>query len=296
MLDKSHPYLTTPTASSQLKDEGDFTYSPSDTIDRALETSWAEGDKGTGVGQWIQYQLDGAYRIEKLKLVPGCGFTPQLWLKNERIKKLKITLDGKIEQVAELEDARTPGEWRAIAIQHNDPVKLINLEIMEVYPGTTWKDGCISEVTVEPKLAPVTGELDKSSKFLGLTCKSDWAAIAAQWKVTGKPKTGYGAALDDVNQRLGKPNLLKLTIHDDKAFKWLALGNCNEVSAVSSSLGKDDLVTRLCGMKMEDVRKTFRDSPVKRRVYELAYPWGGGTLNVDGTDTVNSVELDCLPR
>jgi hypothetical protein len=288
-----NPYISKAHASSELTHEGDFTYSAVEAIDGAPETTWAEATNGTGVGEALNLTLDGSYVLKKLKLIPGCGFTEDLWLKNERIKKVKLTFDDKAEQVAELEDARKPGEWKTIAITHDKPTTSLKLEILDVYPGGAWKDGCISEVAIEPKPLSSTGALDKVPTFLGANCKTDWAAVTALWKTTGKP-AAYDA-LRDVNKRLGKPNLLMLVMKDEKQLDSISLEKCESVSALVGTLPKDDLAFRLCAMKFEDVRHAFGDPPEKKQHGVLEYPFSGGKLTIRTEDRVTTAKLSCLP-
>jgi hypothetical protein len=291
--DTLNPYIVKARASSELAQQGDFTYSALEAIDGAAETTWAEATKGTGVGETLELTLDGAYPVTKLKLIPGCGFTESLWLKNERIKKLKITFDDKAEQVAELEDTRKPSDWKMIALNHDKPTTSLKLEILDVYPGTAWKDGCISEVDIEAKPLPSTGELAKAATFLGATCKTNWAAVTALWKTTGKAATFH--ALEDVNKRLKKPDLLDLSMKDEMHLDSIGINKCEDVSALAGTLPKDDLAVRLCAMKFEDVRHAFGDPPEKKRSRYLQYPFAGGKLNIWTKDQVTSAKLDCTP-
>jgi hypothetical protein len=293
---EGNPYLGGSWASSELPRQGDFTYGYDDAVDLAPETAWAEGKRGNGVGEQLLLNIDGAYRIEKLKLIPGCGFTAQLWLKNERIKKLKIIFDDNTEQIAELEDTRNPGEWKSITITHERPTATLKLEIADIYPGSAWQDGCISEVAIEPKLTPMNGELAKSSTFLGLSCKSDFATVTAAWKLTKKFEKGY-LLLDEVNTRVGKSRLLQLHMDNDKRVVELGLEGCAGFAAVAASLPKDDLAARLCPLTMDEVRRTFGDPPVKKRLFHLEYPWGGGTLTLHAgganASFVGDIKLSC---
>jgi hypothetical protein len=288
-----NPYIKQAKASSELPHQGDFTYSALEAIDGAPETTWAEATKGTGVGETLDLTLDGAYVLTKLKLVPGCGFTDDLWLKNERLKKVKITFDDKAEQVADLEDTRKPGEWKTIALTHDKPTASLKLEILDVYPGTAWKDGCISEVAVEARPLPSTGELAKAATFLGATCKTDWAAVQALWKTTAKSSTWN--ALRDVNVRLKKPDLLLLGMKDETHLDSFSVNGCENAAVLAGMLPKEDLALRLCSMKFEDVRHAFGDPPEKKQNGVLQYPYSGGKLTIWTKDKVTSARLDCTP-
>jgi hypothetical protein len=287
----SNPYVVSARASSELVHQGDFTYSALEAIDGAPETTWAEATKGSGAGETLELTLDDAYRVDKLKVIAGCGFTQDLWLKNERIKKLKIVFDDKSEQVADLEDNHKAGAWTTIPITHDKPTATLKLEILDVYPGSAWKDGCISEVVVEPKLLPATGELSKATAFLGASCKTGWDQLVAQWKLTGKP-TDFNP-MSEVNKRVGKPDLTNLFLKEGKRVSVLRIDRCEDAPALVGSLAKDDLALRLCTMKLEDVRRTFGDPPKKDRARTLRYPWGGGEVVISTKDRVTSVYLRC---
>jgi len=106
-------------------------YSPKNLLDRRLETSWVEGEKGSGIGSFV---LLGTGKTLKKFIVIYNGYeqTEKLFLKNNRVKELKITL---YEGFTNESKANQFG-FDADAIQYQD-AKTILLEDkmgMQIFP------------------------------------------------------------------------------------------------------------------------------------------------------------------
>ncbi|MCD6396001.1 MAG: hypothetical protein J7L71_00540 [Spirochaetaceae bacterium] len=66
-------------------------YSPKNLLDHSLRTSWVEGEKGSGIGSFV---LIGTGKTLKKFIVIYNGYeqSENLFLKNNRVKQLKVTL------------------------------------------------------------------------------------------------------------------------------------------------------------------------------------------------------------
>ena len=160
------------TASSHLAGQGKFSYQPKNAHDFNHESVWAEGAKGQGVGEWLDYEFAGACpRITRVCILSGHVKTPAAWQDNSRPKQLKMYYMGKPYAILELKDIRglqefdvtlplSPAEvkkakekdeyaYEFIPLGYHDASKPnwhLRFEIMSVYPGTKYEDTVISEL------------------------------------------------------------------------------------------------------------------------------------------------------
>lgn len=158
------------TASSHLKSQGRFNYLPQNAHDFDHESVWAEGVPGQGIGQWLDYEFEGACpRITHVTIASGHVKTQAAWEANSRPKQIKVYYLGKPYAILDLQDIRgvqwfdltTPlppaeakkaeenNEYPFIALGYHDPDNPswhLRFEIMEVYPGTKYEDTVISEL------------------------------------------------------------------------------------------------------------------------------------------------------
>ena len=155
-------------ASSQLGEK----YSPEKGNDGKVNTCWAEGKPGSGIGEWIlfyQYEL-----YLDFHLYNGLWASKELYYANNRIKKAEVTVyrvygkkDGVFSEpcivsrkVVELEDKIWPTnflrkykginqeQWykKYKKFKHQFFYNFIVIKILDVYRGTKYDDTCISEL------------------------------------------------------------------------------------------------------------------------------------------------------
>lgn len=85
-----------------------------------------------------------------LYIVNGYAKNEELFKANSRVKKLKLTLDGKEEYIIELEDTMNP-QLIDIVYKQEPSFEVFNpieatFEILEVYPGEKYEDTCITSL------------------------------------------------------------------------------------------------------------------------------------------------------
>ena len=149
-------------ASSSLPTSKSGSYAAVNLHDSDVRTAWVEGKEDYGVGESITLKSSGAY-IDRIDIWNGYQKSPELYTKNSRVKVLKLYINDKPSILLHLED--TP------AVQYFNLEKLIEqtttsstsetpsteqpkprtlrFEIMEVYPGSKWKDTAISEINFD---------------------------------------------------------------------------------------------------------------------------------------------------
>jgi hypothetical protein len=164
-LEKSEclSYVLTPakatTASSFLKEPATATrprmdYAPENLERFGLDAPWVENAPGAGIGQKVRFSVaddDGEFAIGKtVGFYIFNGFIsferPDLYKKNSRVKKIKMTdVKTNKSRVIALQDTPNPQ-----FIDINDFAGTeVELEIVEVYPGTHYEDTCIGGIVLK---------------------------------------------------------------------------------------------------------------------------------------------------
>ena len=163
--------------SSHLK--GEQRYSGSRALDGKLDTAWCEGADGTGVGETMRIRLRKPMFLDAVGMYGGYFKDEALLAKNGRIRAVRLTTSDGVDQILRFADPTVPldhdpsvspdsepytiapGEWfsrmgRGEVPRHTvagpvgggeaQPITWLNLEILEVWPGTEYEDTCLSEV------------------------------------------------------------------------------------------------------------------------------------------------------
>ena len=100
-----------------------------------------------GIGNWIQVNLDEKTLVRSLEITPGYNCTKNgkdLFIMNNRLKKVTITLSDGHNSSWQFD-----GKTRTAEIPINASTQYIRITIDSVYPGSKWRDTCISEIRVK---------------------------------------------------------------------------------------------------------------------------------------------------
>ena len=127
-------------ASSSLK-EKNHNFSPERiTFWGNLNYVWAEGASGQGIGEKLFLKKN---LIKKLYILPGYVSIkrPDLFNKNSRPKKIKISIKGNIYYFSFIDKPI----FQVLNVNSAIDDEII-IEILEVYPGTKYEDTCISSI------------------------------------------------------------------------------------------------------------------------------------------------------
>lgn len=150
-------------ADSELK-EGETVYSAKNLFDGNYSTPWVEGASDFGKNQKIKIKLYGTaskysagnyYAVTHLYLLNGFRKTEKTYYENNRVKTLKLWVNGKDCGTVELKDK----PYKAIndfnfayeadlVTTRLGSVETIEIEILDVYKGTKYNDTCISEIVI----------------------------------------------------------------------------------------------------------------------------------------------------
>lgn len=140
-------------SSSTLTPNKEIIYSAEKAHDFDVTTAWVEGKQDYGIGEFIEYSFDMTtvkehqLGITKIILANGYKKSKASWEQNSRVKKIKMYVDGHPYAFLELLDSF---EFQTIEIGKimlpQQSLMKFKFEIIEVYPGTKYKDTAISEL------------------------------------------------------------------------------------------------------------------------------------------------------
>ena len=134
-------------ASSVLYEPG-FDHNPWVMTDDVLETAWVDGKQNMdAIGEWLHFAFYGKKTISTFAIVNGLGVVKGKWGNlyeaNSSIKSAKLLYsNGESETVT----FKKTNEVQSIALKKAKKINWIKLVIESEYPGTKYKDTCISEI------------------------------------------------------------------------------------------------------------------------------------------------------
>lgn len=158
--------ITFPIASSSLPNDKYGNYEPKNISDSNYYTSWVEGKKGPGIGEWIA--MDSNHGGSHLTFYNGWGEDYNIWKQNNRVKKAQIhifiytfvkrtgeymveiqkpVIAGTVEIADDFDMAYTMIPY--ISSSKANSRYIIVLEILSVYKGTKYNDTCFAEMGLD---------------------------------------------------------------------------------------------------------------------------------------------------
>jgi F5/8 type C domain-containing protein len=124
-----------------------FRYGPNSLFDNDNRTAWVEGVDGQGIGEWIVIEFDQLRLVKAIEINNGYNKDRELYLKNSRVKEIKVEFSRGVKASVVLKDTGNP---QPIPLPHDHPLKTsrIKFTIESVYPGTKFEDTAISELHI----------------------------------------------------------------------------------------------------------------------------------------------------
>jgi len=132
-------------ASSSLGDS----YKAEFANDLSYKTAWVEGKKDEGIGEYLEYYFkNDSPRITEIIISNGYMKSEETWKNNNRVKKLKLYVNGVPLGVLNLKDSRTDQYFEVGTLGHNKNGTdlILKFEILEVYKGSKYNDTAITEI------------------------------------------------------------------------------------------------------------------------------------------------------
>jgi hypothetical protein len=146
------------TASSTLAAQGKRNY---DVVNikanpqRELQTPWAEGADGDGIGESITLNVKHPLPLYGVLIRPGYYEYGQadVWWKNNRVAQLEITLNDEHTFRENIPDERFENPYLIRVRDYTKPVNKVKFTIKGVHRGSQFRDTCISLVELRAPLA-----------------------------------------------------------------------------------------------------------------------------------------------
>ncbi len=133
-----------PSASSEL--ESDEKEAPAElAFDGLLKTGWAEGELGSGEGQWLELDLGRATEVKTLTIWPGnLSEGAKSFREHGRPRKMTVLVDGEAAggQITLTDD------MQRVDLPVGKSGRKVRVRIDEVYEGIVFPDTYIAEVAI----------------------------------------------------------------------------------------------------------------------------------------------------
>ena len=139
-------------ATSRLAPQGNNNYDEKNLYDYNHLTPWVEGVKGYGIGEKATLTLeDVTAGFRGISIVNGYSKSKVAWKNNSRVKKLKVSYDGRPMFILNLKDQMGEQHFDFDNVLNEDDDELVRtftvtIEILDVYKGDKYDDTAISEV------------------------------------------------------------------------------------------------------------------------------------------------------
>jgi hypothetical protein len=130
-------------ASTSLAETNGVTYEPKNLGDLKGGGVWCEGEAGSGLGSWVQADLEGPKLVTSLRIWNGNWYTNDFWVRHNRAKEVEVEFsDGSVQKYT-LKD-----EYKPELIHLTKPVSTssVKVKVRSVYNGSTFNDTVISEL------------------------------------------------------------------------------------------------------------------------------------------------------
>lgn len=158
------------TASSYLA-VGQYRYPANQAFDGSIETAWAEGMKGAGIGQNIKATFMKPQQIQEIRILPGYVKTAELFKKYGRPKLATLTFsNGMTKRVKFTDDPHV----HYFALEKPIKASWARLTIDDIYRGSAANYTYITEIEFAPgktraraNAADLLSKIKISSQALG---------------------------------------------------------------------------------------------------------------------------------
>ena len=113
-------------------------------FDKKDDTSWQEGVAGYGINESVSFSFDGLHKVKYIAFKLGNWKNDKYYYGNAKPKTVNLVFGDYSGQVTFTGERKV--EWVEVSPSVN--ADSMRLELKDVYPGTSWEDTCISEITV----------------------------------------------------------------------------------------------------------------------------------------------------
>ena len=129
--------------SSTLTDENKrFLYDIYNIFDNDDNTAWVKGTEGEGVNEWIKFEFDKEYTVNRIDIISGYSKSSDIFKANNRVKKLELLFSDSTRVNLNLKDTM---DLQQVKIEPR-VTKSIKFIIKDIYKGSKYEDTAISEM------------------------------------------------------------------------------------------------------------------------------------------------------
>lgn len=183
-------------SSTYVVTEGTGSYDPARTADGKAASSWFEGEPGSGLGAWIEYDLGAPTLVKQIKLWAGDWSTFDYWSRANRPKELELKFSDGSTQVVTLKNEKVAQSF--VIDGGGKTTSTVRIKVKAIYDGSTWLDTGLSEVQLFGDAVPTAtatastvavedgdGNYAAANAIDGLSdtmwCEGDKGSGAGQW-------------------------------------------------------------------------------------------------------------------
>jgi len=112
--------------------------------------AWAEGKPDHGIGEILTLTMDKPTSLHALSVQNGYTKSDSLFAQNARVKEATLIINGKQKLKVTLKD-HADDQWLPLS-EVKSKIESIQFVIDSVYPGTQFKDTCLSSIALVEKL------------------------------------------------------------------------------------------------------------------------------------------------
>lgn len=136
-------------SSSNLQTQGAVNYFAKNLQDDDPMTAWVEGDSDYGIGEYIEAK--NVILMSTINILNGYQKSPKSFNENSRIKSLILSENGIARCILRLKDEMGEQSFSVEELglktnRNGKSISILRFTIIEVYPGTKFKDVAISEL------------------------------------------------------------------------------------------------------------------------------------------------------
>jgi hypothetical protein len=118
-------------------------YGPRSLFDGDMSTAWAEGAAGAGDQEWVLLSWPAEQSLRGIHVANGYAKSSQLFMKNGRVKRLRLTFPDGQSASLPVRDAPEP---QILSLPSPVRAQWVKIEIEDAIPGEKYSDTAISEL------------------------------------------------------------------------------------------------------------------------------------------------------
>lgn len=130
-------------ASSAAPAAGDVTYDAANVLDGDPTTAWHEGERGSGIDEWVEVELAAERPVSRVLVWNGYQRQGR-FADHARVARMEISVAERVFTV-DLRDLQGP---QAVDLPEPVTADRVRLTILDVYPGDRYEDTAISEIEI----------------------------------------------------------------------------------------------------------------------------------------------------